>query len=100
MYGAESYALLNNPWHLSHNVRYYHPYILTTRNRDSPDSKVQGANMGPIWDRQDPGGPHAGPVNLLSGSGCHNILQDLSHVQQCKQSVFKIINNPISFDIR
>ena len=29
-----------------------------------PDSKVHGANMGPIWDRQDPGGPHVGPMNL------------------------------------
>ena len=29
-----------------------------------PDSKVHGANMGPIWGRQDPGGPHVGPLNL------------------------------------
>ena len=29
-----------------------------------PDSKVNGANMGPIWGRQDPGGPHVGPMNL------------------------------------
>ena len=29
-----------------------------------PDSKVHGANMGPIWGRQDPGGPHGGPKNL------------------------------------
>ena len=29
-----------------------------------PDSKVHGANMGPIWDRQDPGGPHVGPMDL------------------------------------
>ena len=29
-----------------------------------PDSKVHGANMGPIWGRQDPGGPHVGPVNF------------------------------------
>ena len=29
-----------------------------------PDSKVDGANMGPIWGRQDPGGPHVGPMNL------------------------------------
>ena len=29
-----------------------------------PDSKVHGANMGPIWGRQDPGGPHGGPINL------------------------------------
>ena len=29
-----------------------------------PDSKVHGANMGPIWGRQDPGGPHFGPMNF------------------------------------
>ena len=29
-----------------------------------PDSKVHEANMGPTWDRQDPGGPHVGPMNL------------------------------------
>ena len=29
-----------------------------------PDSKVHGANMGPIWGRQDPGGPHDGPMNF------------------------------------
>ena len=28
------------------------------------DSKVHGANMGPIGGRQDPGGPHVGPLNL------------------------------------
>ena len=33
---------------------------------DIPDNKVHGANMGPIWGRQDPGGPHVGPMNLLS----------------------------------
>ena len=30
-----------------------------------PDSKVHGANMGPIWDRQDPGEPHVGPMNFV-----------------------------------
>ena len=29
-----------------------------------PDSKVHGTNMGPIWGRQDPGGPHVGPMNF------------------------------------
>ena len=32
-----------------------------------PDSKVHGANMGPTWGREDPGGPHVGPWTLLSG---------------------------------
>ena len=31
---------------------------------NTPDSKIQGANMGPTWGRQDPGGPHVGHVNL------------------------------------
>ena len=30
-----------------------------------PDSKVPWANMGPIWGRQDPGGPHVGPMNFV-----------------------------------
>ena len=30
----------------------------------SQDSKVHEAYMGPTWGRQDPGGPHVGPVNL------------------------------------
>ena len=30
-----------------------------------PDSKVHGAIMGPIWDRQDPGGTHDGPMNFV-----------------------------------
>ena len=29
-----------------------------------PDSIVHGANMGPIWGWQDPGGPHVGPMNF------------------------------------
>ena len=28
------------------------------------DSKVHGANMGPILGRQDQGGPHVGPMNF------------------------------------
>ena len=31
---------------------------------DIPDNKVQGANMGPIWGRQVPGGPHVGPMSF------------------------------------
>ena len=44
-------------------------YVLTRilhgrYTENTPDSKVHGANMGPIWDRQDPSGPHVGPMNL------------------------------------
>ena len=31
---------------------------------NSSDSKVHGANMRPIWGRQDPGGPHVDPMNF------------------------------------
>ena len=30
-----------------------------------PYSKVHGANMGPIWGRQDPGGPHVGHMKIV-----------------------------------
>ena len=30
-----------------------------------PDSKVPETNMGPNWSRQDPDGPHVGPMNLV-----------------------------------
>ena len=42
-----------------------------------PDSKVHGANMGPIWGRQDPGGPHVGPMNFTIWDGewrCRSVL--------------------------
>ena len=42
---------------------YFMGYIVEFRHRD-PDSKVHGANTGPIWGRQDPGGPHVGPMNF------------------------------------
>ena len=29
-----------------------------------PHSKVHRDNMGPTWGRQDPGGPHVGPINF------------------------------------
>ena len=32
--------------------------------KDSPDSKVHEAYIGPTWGRQDPGGPYVGPMSL------------------------------------
>ena len=31
----------------------------------APDGMVHGDNMGPIWGRQDPGGPNVGPMNFV-----------------------------------
>ena len=39
----------------------YQPFAHMTA---SSDSKVHGADMGPIWGRQAPGGPHVGPMNF------------------------------------
>ena len=36
-----------------------------------PDSKVRGVNMGPIWSRQDPGGPHVGPMYFAIWAAFH-----------------------------
>ena len=40
------------------------PGQLRRHRDDFPDIKVHGANKGPIWGRQDPGGPHVGPKNI------------------------------------
>ena len=47
--------------------------------RRSPDSKVPGANMGPIWGRQDPGGRMLAPWNLLSGPFISNRIAALEY---------------------
>ena len=46
---GSSNIMMLNPASLVHTV-------------NNPDSKVHGANMGPIWGRQDPDGPHVGPM--------------------------------------
>ena len=40
-----------------------------------PDGKVHGANMGPIWGWQDPGGPHVGPMNLAMWNSSDRIFK-------------------------
>ena len=51
-------------------VNYSQSSVLRRCHRRIPDSKVHGANMGPIWGRQDPGGPHVGPMNFANWDGC------------------------------
>ena len=46
---------------------------------NAPDSKVHGANMGPIWGRQDPGGPHDAPRTLLYGAILTQFEQNISN---------------------
>ena len=55
-------------------ITFYGIYCKSTNKESSleyPDSKVHGANMGPIWGRQDPGGPHVGPMNFAIGMLCY-----------------------------
>ena len=40
----------------------------------NPDSKVHGANMGPIWVLSAPGGPHVGLMNLAIWEGTGQFL--------------------------
>ena len=45
-------------------VAWYQAEYAASHHLNNPNSKVHGANMGPIWGRQDPGGPHVGPMNF------------------------------------
>ena len=36
----------------------------STQYQTPPENKVRGANMEPIWGRQDPDGPHVDPMNF------------------------------------
>ena len=47
---------------------------------NNPDSKVRGANMGPIWGRQDPGGPHVGHMDLAIWESVLTIYHTVSYI--------------------
>ena len=49
-----------------------------------PDSKVHGANTGPIWGRHDPGEPHVGPMNFALGGVLNPVgllVPDTTHLK-------------------
>ena len=61
----ESYH--ENAWHIICQIPscyWIETQVTKTFDCTDPDSKVHGANMKPIWGRQDPGGPHVGPINF------------------------------------
>ena len=54
--------LATGPWEQGlYNRIWEHPVITGWY----PENKIHGANMGSIWGRQDPGGPHIGPMNFV-----------------------------------
>ena len=46
-----------------------------------PDSKVHGANMGPIWVLSTPDGPHVGPMNLAIRDASHFGIGILTNIK-------------------
>ena len=42
-----------------------------------PDNKIHGANTGPTWGRQDPGGPHVGPMNYVIWVYCTQFTEHI-----------------------
>ena len=59
--------------------------IITSHKRHMPlqipDSKVHGANMGPVWGWQDPGAPNIGPMNFAIWDciACVEMIYVISH---------------------
>ena len=54
----------------------HHHHWITIESTSIPDSKVHGANIGPIWGPQDPGGPHFGSLNFAIWDGF-----DIGHLE-------------------
>ena len=50
--------------HVFHRAWHVYLWDLAAVYHAHPNSKVDGANMGPTWGGQDPGGPHVGPMNF------------------------------------
>ena len=61
-----------------------------------PDSKIHGANMGPIWGRQDPGGPHVGPMNFAYWDVGENGPSFSSHNKEDCYIVIMIVSTSIN----
>ena len=74
--------------------------------RTIPASEVHGTNMGPIWGRQEPGGPHVGPMNLAIWNGNMLVLgiysppYDVALMWRCmsiiaSQSIGRLFNSSL-----
>ena len=67
-------------------TRILHDYFIVT-GHGVPDSKVHGANIGPIWGRQDPGGPNVDTMNFAIW-GC--LWYTICRLQKPGKGVFGI----------
>ena len=50
----------------------------------TPDSNIHGAKMGPIWGRQDPGGPHVGLMSFAIWDTLFDYGSDKEPLEICK----------------
>ena len=67
----------SEPLHFVHEIKVGDSVVQLphpTKHQSEWDSKVHGANMGPIWGRQDPGGPYIGPMNFAIWVSSSDIL--------------------------
>ena len=62
--GSALYIVALYPFSNHFELLYIHSKRWQLHVMRYPNCKVHGANMGPIWGRQDPGGPHVGPLNF------------------------------------
>ena len=51
---------------IHHSMGQVHRRSKSELTNGIPDSKIYGANVGPNWGCQDPGGPHVGHTNLAN----------------------------------
>ena len=52
--------------------------VYSAASSNNADTNALGANMGPFWGRQDPGGPHVGLMNFAIWEAIRNI-RDIRH---------------------
>ena len=80
-------------WHKYSTVINYVCNILRWFFNTTPDSKFHAANMGPIWGRQDPGGPHVGPMNFAIWD--HTQLDHLYLTILVQKTSIYIVHQPL-----
>ena len=73
----------------------------TVKETKNPDIKVHGANMGPTWGRQDPGGPHVGNMNfaiweLISGQSHLYLPYVLTHQQDVNDPTWCLVHETLA----
>ena len=64
MYLAFCGMAISNAQAIDAYTREYDRNKVSQHASNNPDSGVHGANMGPTWGRQDPGGPHVDHMKM------------------------------------